>query len=407
MTSKLHCWNFISKTGPRATSAALAFAILLVAAVSAVPTAQAQTYTVLHYFQGAPNDGTNPTSALTLDGDRSYGATQHGGEANRGTLFTLDKAGKEKVLVSFGPGKGIGSGLVRDAADNLYASAAGGFSAAGRVVRIKPNGALITFHKFNGSDGKGPSGDLLLDSAGNIYGTTFDGGGFCDCGVVYKLDPAGNETVLHIFTGSPDGSQPLAGLVRDAAGNLYGTTSNGGNIDDGTIFKIDTAGNETVLYSFKGAPDGNDPGLGTLVLDSAGNLYGTTGGGGNGTCLGGAGCGTVFKFDTNTGTETILHSFASGADGAIPDSGLILDPAGNLFGTTDYGGNSRCNNPYPGCGTIFKLDTTGKETILHRFVGPEGVLPFGGLIRTTAGNLYGTAFAGGDGQRGVVYELKP
>jgi len=234
-------------------------------------------------------------------------------------------------------------------------------------------------HTFTGQDGGLPTATLIQDSAGNLYGTTSSGGG-SGLGVVFKLDTANTETVLHAFAG-PDGATPHGGLVRDGSGNLYGTTSSGGASGLGTIFKVDTSGTETVLHSFTGNPDGANPYAG-LVMDNSGNLYGTTENGGS------FGFGTIFKIDTS-GSESVLHSFAGGSsDGADPKAGVILDATGNLYGTTFRGGSG-------GKGTVFELDTTNTETVLHNFTGgSDGGNPFGGVTRGKDGTLYGTTEIG-------------
>ena len=206
-------------------------------------------------------------------------------------------------------------------------------------------------------------------------------------------------TVLHSFTNSPDGALPFAGLLRDAAGNLYGTTGSGGIFGFGTVFKLDSSGNETVLHSFAGGGDGQQP-SGDLIRDAAGNLYGTTllgGGVFSNNCFGS--CGTVFKLDPS-GNETVLHTFAGGGDGRQPNGNLIMDAAGNLYGTTGSGGSATCPVTL-GCGTVFKLDTSGILTLLHSFTGSpgDGESPVGGLIMDKAGNLYGTTLNGGAGGR--------
>lgn len=261
--------------------------------------------------------------------------------------------------------------------DNIISTAPERFSA--RVEGGGRKGFRIK-HAFTGVDGGLPTAVLIQDSAGNIYGTTSSGGD-SGLGVVFKLDTGNTETVLHAFAG-PDGAIPHGGLVLDGSGNLYGTTSSGGASGLGTVFKIDTSGTETVLHSFAGNPDGANPYAG-LVIDKSGNLYGTTENGGA------SGFGTVFKVDV-TGTETVLHSFAGGSsDGADPKSGVILDPTGNLYGTTFGGGSG-------GKGTAFKLDTTNAETILYNFTGgADGGNPFGGLTRDQNGTLYGTTEIGG------------
>ena len=252
-----------------------------------------------------------------------------------------------------------------------------------------------------GTDGAEPYAGVVMDAAGNLYGSTDFGGNLnCNewegfgCGTVFKLNKADDETVLYSFGGAPDGAKPYAGVVMGAAGNLYSTTFNGGNVTCantsgcGTVFMLDITGKEKVLYNFSGAPDGANPEAG-VVMDAAGNLYGTT-------FFGGAsGDGTVFKLDT-AGKETVLYSFSGTPDGANPVGGLVMDVAGNLYSTTFNGGNVTCTNA-SGCGTVFKLDTTGNETLLYMFSGgADGAYPTGGLVMDAAGNLYGTTFEGGD-----------
>jgi uncharacterized repeat protein (TIGR03803 family) len=284
----------------------------------------------------------------------------------------------------------------------------------------QPGPTFTVLHAFTGlSDGAFPSASLVRDNAGNLYGTAAGGGAYGH-GVVFKLGATGKETVLHSFTGGKDGAQPEAGLVRDVAGNLYGTTRTGGVYGYGVVFKLDTTSKEIVLHSFTGGADGANPNFGDpgLLRDVAGNLYGTTGAGGDLACRfvpaalvgsGFPGCGVVFKLDT-TSKETVLHRFTGGADGADPATGLVRDAAGTLYGTTFGGGDLACGGG-SGCGVVFKLDTTGKETVLHKFTGgADGAAPStaAGLVRDTAGNLYGTTFTGGHGcfgGCGVVFKL--
>jgi uncharacterized repeat protein (TIGR03803 family) len=248
---------------------------------------------------------------------------------------------------------------------------------------------------------------LIHDSAGNLYGTTYYGGAN-GAGTVFKVASTGTESVLYSFTGGSDGKWPQGRLVRDSLGNLYGTTYGGGlmNCDGGlhgcgVVFKLDTTGMETVLYSFTGATDGASPTAG-LIRDGAGNLYGTTYAGGEANCplKGSAGCGVVFKV-SKTGTMSVLHTFIN-SDGSNPAADLIRDSAGNLYGTTKFGGGS-------GFGTVFKLDSAGNETTLYSFMGtPDGVAPLAGLVKDTAGNLYGTASSGGvNDAPGIVFKIVP
>jgi uncharacterized repeat protein (TIGR03803 family) len=276
----------------------------------------------------------------------------------------------------------------------LLAAVLGVFISTASSARAQTYSVL---YSFSGQpDGANPGAALVGDSAGNLYGTT-DFGGAYHLGTVFKLDASGNERVLYSFKGTPDGQEPYAGLVRDPAGNLYGTTPFGGAYGWGAVFKLDAAGNETVLHSFKG--QGGFYPSGALVRDPAGNLYGTT-------VLGGAlQHGTVFELDA-AGSETVLHSF-KGQEGVHPSGALVRDPAGNLYGTTLEGGDRSCNNPL-GCGVVFKLDAAGNETVLHSFKGtPDGAQPEAGLVRDPAGNLYGITWNGGLYDQGTVFKITP
>jgi uncharacterized repeat protein (TIGR03803 family) len=269
-------------------------------------------------------------------------------------------------------------------------------------------------HSFysNGRDGFIPGSSLVIDAAGNLYGTTPDAGYF-GVGLVFELTPkpGGGWTSkpLHAFSGrEADGSSPNAALIFDTAGNLYGTTSFGGEDGVGTVFELSptTSGtwSETVLYSFGAGTsgDGQNPGS-VLLLHASGNnaaiLYGTTLQGGTNNL------GTAFELSPSADggyTETVLHSFGSGTDGKSPKAGLIVDPAGNLYGTTTAGGIYNT-------GTVFELTPTGEETILHSFKpnGRDGAEPVGGLVMDQAGNLYGTTDAGGSFKYGTVFEVEP
>jgi uncharacterized repeat protein (TIGR03803 family) len=203
---------------------------------------------------------------------------------------------------------------------------------------------------------------------------------FGGCGVVFKLNSAGVETVLYSFTDA-DGDEPN-NVVRDAAGNLYGTTVSGGTSGWGTVFKLDTTGKETVLHNFTGKTDGAY--ANSLIRDHAGNLYGTASLGGDLSCSAPYGCGVVFKLNPS-GKFTVLYSF-TGADAATePVGGLVKDALGNLYGTT-----------VGASGTVFKLDTSRKLTVLHNFTG-GGVDPIGGIVMDRQGNFYGTTVLGGKG----------
>lgn len=361
-----------------------------------------------------------------------YGTTERGGAYGWGTVFKLNASGKETVLHSFSggaDGSGPRSTLIRDQASNLYGTTpAGGNlnncngSGCGVVFKLDKTGKETVLYSFAGAtDGSIPFEGLVRDKAGNLYGTTHIGGdNACfppsGCGTVFKLDTKGLLIVLHRFTGGVDGANPSAALIRDNGGNLYGVTNFGGGgtecvtqqLGCGTVFKVDKQSNETVLYSFSGGADGAYPSA-ELVSDDAGNLYGTTSWGGDPNCIGsrGAGCGTVFKLDP-TGAFTVLYTFVGGTDGAHSLAPLIQSADGSLYGTTAEGGGTGCP-VYQGCGTVFKLDGIGTETVLYHFTGgADGAGPQGGLILDAADNLYGTALRkGGFHKAGVVFKITP
>jgi uncharacterized repeat protein (TIGR03803 family) len=259
------------------------------------------------------------------------------GPSGCGAIIKISPNGKETVLYSFGgapDGATPEPGLVLDAAGNIYGTTeVGGAFNSGTVFKISPRGKETILHSFGSStDGQLPFGGVIRDSAGHLYGTTWFGGTYSS-GIVFKLNSSGKETILHSFGAGSDGNQPFAGLAQDAKGNLYGTTVSGGTDNLGTVFKINRAtGQESVLYSFTGAPsDGSSPNA-ALVIDAKRNLYSTTFDGGlNGD-------GTIFKIDA-TGKETLLHSFA-GSDGRLIYGGLVFDQAGNLYGTALIGGTA-------------------------------------------------------------------
>ena len=271
--------------------------------------------TVLCDF-ASPPDGSNPSPNLIRDeAGNLYGITSSGRTNNGGVVYKLYPSGNETVLYTFtGQGdNGFPDSLIRDPAGNLY-----GTTYWGIVFELQPSGQFTLLHTFtSGADGFYPGGPLALDSQGNLYGTTQQGGGSANAGTIYKVDPAGNETILYAFSGGADGGLPVGGVTRDSAGNLYGTTYNGGT-GNGVVFMLDASGTETVLHTFTGKTDGGRP-YAAPVRDANGNLYGTA-------STGGKGNGVVFKLDP-TGKETVLHAFAGAADGTGPTSGLIQDSA--------------------------------------------------------------------------------
>jgi uncharacterized repeat protein (TIGR03803 family) len=269
-------------------------------------------------------------------------------------------------------------------------------------------------YTFTGmADGGTPRASVITDTKGNIYGTTQLGGDLtCNppngCGTVYKLSKTGKETVLYSFTGGADGAYPYAALLMDAAGNLYGTASAGGGGTGcfgsgcGTVFKLSKAGKETVLYAFQGGTDGGRP-YSALIVDAAGNFYGTAILGGDLSCRT-YGCGVVYKL-SKARKQTVLYSFTGAADGSYPAFGsLAVDAKGNLYGTTEEGGNLTCNSPN-GCGVVYRLSKTRKQTVLHTFTGPDGENPEYTVTLDAKGNLYGTAPNGGANSAGVVFKI--
>jgi uncharacterized repeat protein (TIGR03803 family) len=278
-------------------------------------------------------------------------------------------------------------------------------------------------HAFTGGiDGAFPTAGLTIDQAGKLYGTSANGGhtgGNCPargCGTVFRLSNTGVLTTLYTFQGGNDGAIPLARVIFGRDGSLYGTTSEGGGSGWGTVFKLNPPATfcrtvlcpwtETVLYRFTGGSDGAGPGPGDITFDQAGNLYGTTEGGGIYNC-GGNPCGTVYKLTKSTGwTESVLHSFAGPPDGDTPESGVIFDTAGKLYGTTAFGGNSKIM-----FGTVYELSPSGggwRETILTTFSDGGLDVPIGGLIIDPLGNLYGTGSQSDDGECcGGVFEFTP
>lgn len=311
------------------------------------------------------------------------------------------------------------------------------FAAVTLLLATSAWGQGKILYSFSGPpDGDAPSAGLVRDAAGNLYGATAAGGnttaeqcenGTNGCGVVFELTNSGGtwaENIIHTFVpGSGDGINPIGSLILDGAGNLYGTTQYGGTACTGyfcgvgTVYELSPAGGglwtETILYNFQAAGDGIYP-QGGLVMDSAGNLYGFTGFGGNDAICNGLGCGTIFELTPGSGgawTEHILYTFQDGADGGEPRTGsaLVFDTAGNLYGTGAVGGDVTCNPPY-GCGVVFELSPTGgswTERAIHNFeINKGGVFPSTGLAIDSLGNLYGNMPGGANGD-GYVYKMSP
>jgi len=419
---------------------AMIFALACALLGFAAQTAPAQTFSVLYTFcsQASCADGATPNPNLVVDSKGNvYGTTRVGGPDLYGTAFKISSTGIETLMYgfnSFPNGLAPQGGLIQDASGNFYGTGAlGGLTkihslcvdlGCGVVYELSATGVeTVLFDFFDVKKGENyngfrPYGSLLRDSNGNIYGTTA-GFGAKTTGSVFELAANGSEGILHWFGSYPhDGRFPNGGLVMDSQGNIYGTTSLGGHYgatgglpSSGTVFEINTAGVESVIHSFGGkkfVQNGLGPNAG-LILDGTGNIYGTTANGGIATC-GDEGCGTVFAM-TPAGVETVLYSFKGTPDGMSPMGSLIMDGQGNFYGTTEYGGAY-------GAGTVFKLSPGGVETVLYSFSGgADGANPLDGLAMDGNGNLYGTTFGGGNSNElcspygssgcGVAFKMTP
>jgi uncharacterized repeat protein (TIGR03803 family) len=397
-----------------------AILILMTTGVSTGHTASLITLATLN-----GSTGNEPTAPVILDAAGNlFGTTSSGGANGDGTVFEIANngisyAGTPTTLVSFNGTNGIGpaAGLIADAAGNLLGTTQGGGAfGGGTVFQIASTGggyastpATLASLNTNGR-GFGPFAGLIADAAGNLFGTT-QAGGANNNGMVFEIAKTGGNyastpTTLVSFNNG-NGAQPHAGLIADAAGNLFGTTMNGGAHGDGTVFEIAYLGGglyastPTTLVSFNGA-NGSNPEA-SLTIDAAGNLFGTT-------VLGGASnSGTVFElaYDSSyAALPTTLVSF-NGSDGSAPFAGLLADAAGDLFGTTGYGGPAGCAG---GCGTVFEITDTGGSyastpTTLVNFTNADGSNPQAGLIADAAGDLFGTTYAGGADAGGTVFEI--
>jgi uncharacterized repeat protein (TIGR03803 family) len=317
------------------------------------------------------------------------------------------------TLYKFGSGGPPTAGLVEGTDGNLYGTTYG-YSGIqnGMIYKITPSGTFTILHK-----GGAFAAALIQGTDGNFYGTSL-AGGTVGYGWVFKITPSGTLTTLHNFGPLPSGTYPSAALVQASDGNFYGTTKQGGtnsclyggtNFGCGTLFKITPSGTLTTLYNFcsqSGCADGQEPG-GALVQGNDGNLYGTTGAGGKAACGFFGGCGTIFKI-TTTGTLTTLHSFDL-TDGGNP-GGLVQATDGNFYGMTYSGGASNSNCTTGTCGTVFKITPVGALTTLHIFDYTDGANPSAALIQANDGNFYGTTGGGGNcttfaGGCGTVFRI--
>jgi uncharacterized repeat protein (TIGR03803 family) len=386
-------------------------AVSLVCVITALAS-PAQVFKSLLNFEG--NDGFIPTQTLTQGPDGDLYGTTTGGSDNSGTVFSMTRPGTLTTLYQFCtqvgcPDGANPSGLVLGTDGNFYGvTYGGGANGDGTVFQITSRGSLTTLYSFcsqaNCEDGDGPRAALMQASDGNFYGTTWAGGTGTSCvggcGTAFRITPAGKLTTLHSFD-LTDGWTPN-GLIEATNGKFYGTTQQGGPPCDvssagcGTVFEMTFAGTLTTLYTFcpqAGCPDGDGPT--SLVQASDGKFYGTTVSGGIQCSQYISPCGTIFKI-TPLGALTTLHSFDL-TDGANPNGALIQATDGMFYGTTWYGGNTNASGcTDTGCGTVFRMNSTGAVTTLHSFENTDGSVPFAGLLQLTSGNFYGTTTAGGD-----------
>ncbi len=289
--------------------------------------------------------------------------------------------------------------LIQGLDGNLYGSTRNGGTNGGfgTIFRMTTNGVVTTLYTFSdGSDGAAPSGNLVQATDGNLYGTTQRGGDTFGDGTIFRISTNGSFTSLYEFTGGADGSIPVSGLIQGADGSLYGAARNGGDDEgDGTIFQITTDGVFTVLYTFTGGSDGSEP-VSALIQGVDGNLYGTAEAGGDEN-----GDGTVFQLTTN-GVFATFYQFTGGADGGNPSGGLVQGIDGNLYGTTQVGGDQNG----AGDGTVFQISTNGVFNTLYLFTGGvDGFKPTSGLVQGTNGILYGSTFSGAAGGRGALFQV--
>ena len=420
---------------------ALILALVSALSFSAPSLASAQTLTTLHSFSGG-GDGAGPEAGVTLDATGNlYGTTNTGGSNGFGVVFKLTHRNSGWVvspLHSFPSSQTDGlfptAGITIGSDGSLYGTTFEGGSyfegcveyGCGIVFQLRPPASICKttlcpwtetiLHTFlgNGEDGALPGyGSLTFDGSGNLYGTTIYGGGGSGEGSVYELTPSHGswtETILHGFNLSPDGSLPYAGVIFDSSGNLYGTTIyegyTGGNCGEsgcGVVYEITPAGDvwaESILHAFQNSGDGETP-FGGLVLDRAGNIYGTTEVGGSN------GAGTVFQLTPGNGgwTFNTIYSFSAYGQRNVvgPVASLVVGPDGSLYGTTYSGGINAL-------GSVFKLTLVNGNwtyTLLHSFDGPDGEYVYGGIALDASGNLYGTTYEGGAYGAGTVWEITP
>lgn len=381
---------------------AFSTALLLLLASSFGGASAKNSVDVLYRLQGG-SEGCNPGGMVSDAAGAFYGVAYNCGDANNGTVFRFTPGGKFRVLNDFADphaGSHPQARLLLGPHGTLFGTAQmGGDGGQGTVFEVKKNGDLIVLHAFTGgADGGTPLGGLVSDAQGNLYGTASVGGKNND-GVVYKISHRGEYHVMHSFDDLVDGSTPSGELLADGNGNFYGTTQKGTLTGAGDVYKIAADGKVTIIYAFAGGHDGFLAN-GSLIADAAGNLYGTTSAGGS------VGIGIVFKIAPD-GTETILHDFDGyqNKDGGRPLYGLAWGSDGALYGVTDVYDSFQGRD----WGDIFRIDTAGDFQLLVKFPKDDkkGYVPSGALILGPDGNLYGTLDLSPPDNAGTVFELPP
>lgn len=365
------------------------------------------TFATLYNFKGG-SEGSGPAGGLIqgVDGNL-YGTTEFGGDANGdGTIFQITTAGTLTTLYTFtggSDGSGSTAGLIQGADGNLYGTAAFGGDANGdgTIFQVTTNGAFTTLYDFtDGNDGSGPAAPLIQGFDGSLYGTAQFGGDANGDGTIFQITTNGAFTTLYDFTGGSDGSGPIAGLLQDTNGILYGTAEFGGDANgDGTIFQITTNGAFVSLYEFANGSDGAIPMAGLLQARD-GELYGTTSGGNTN------GAGIIFRISTS-GTYAAWFLFPGLNDGAFPSADLVLGQDGNYYGTAEGGGEF-------GDGVIFRATPAGAVTVLYSFgtmnsggTALDGYSPEGVLVQGSDGTFYGTTSGGGANDDGTLFSITP
>lgn len=380
------------------------FSAAVTAAFALAPAgAEAATTSILHSFQNT--DGSVPYAGLTPDANGNFvGVTSQGasnGSLGNGFVFRIKPTGQFKILHEFDNTNGSSpqGGVVIDGKGAIYGTTrfsgtSDGGCGCGLVYKLTPKGDLSVVYRFlGGADGGYPHSALSIDEDGALYGTA-DGLSGITASVVFKVKPNGTQTVLHTFETATGDHPESSGVVMDAEGSLYGTTSRGGSFGDGVVYKISAKGEYTVLHHFAGGPSDGDGPIDGVILDKDGSLYGTT-------KFGGAlGAGVVFKINAKR-KYSVLHSFES-PDGRFSVARPFLGADGSLYGTTTQGGGS-CD-----CGVVFKLTQKGRYSTLHRFTAnPDGREPAASLVSDAKGRLYGTTHFGGTSDKGAVFRVKP